>query len=917
MSTARAVVGIDLGTTHSSLAWAEVAAGGEPIVLPIPQWLAGRRRGERRLLPSVLYAPLDGELPQTAEAAAEGPWVVGEYARIRAQETTGRGITSAKSWLCHPGVDRLAPILPWGKVDEGAPRLSPVDASRSILEHLKRVLTDSARRVALDRALIVLTVPASFDPMARELTVQAATRAGLAVRLLEEPQAAFYEYLGQHRAELDALLARRGSLSVLVCDIGGGTTDLTLIDVTSDNGATNLSRSAVGRHLLLGGDNIDLALARLAEQQLGSELLDPERFGQLLLACREAKEALLGETPPSVFPIRLVAPGSALFGGTLAIDLVAEDVRALVLEGFFPRTARHELPDARRSALTAFGLPYERDAAVTRHVAQFLARHTPERLPDALLLNGGLFRSPLVRERLLEVLRGWGSRDVQLLSQPDPELSVCRGAVRYGLALAGFGPRISGGAAQGYYVAVDSAQREGSRQGLCVVPRGANEGERYVAGSRRFELVVGAPVRFELYASDTALHAPGALVALDAENFQPLPPVATTLPADGAGGPERLLVQLEGELSAVGTLELDLRVSGDSSSVGSAPAQRYSLAFDLRPGKGELAPRTSARPERRVLERKSAEDAVLRVFGPGNKSVTPREVKDLLRTLERLLGPRKGWDLEQSRELYDALLGDKSAGREARLRSPDHERLFWMLAGQCLRPGFGHALDRARIERLWPAFEPSVRHRELERNWQQFWIAWRRVAGGLGPAEQQRVRDVIDPVLAPAELKLKRPKSFRPLAVLEILALASSLERLEHARRAELGRWLIDRTWSDRDPELWTHIARIGARVPAYASVHYVLPGATVERWLTELLRERWDEVRTAAAAALSLARVTGDQVRDVSPALRAEVERALGKVGAPDEWRRAVTELVPVTHGERERLLGDDLPLGLTLVDD
>jgi hypothetical protein len=209
-----------------------------------------------------------------------------------------------------------------------------------------------------------------------------------------------------------------------------------------------------------------------------------------------------------------------------------------------------------------------------------------------------------------------------------------------------------------------------------------------------------------------------------------------------------------------------------------------------------------------------------------------------------------------------------------------------------------------------------VRHRELERNWQQFWIAWRRVVGGLGPVEQLRVRDVIDPLLAPAELKLKRPKSFRPLGVSEILALGSSLERLEHSRRSELGRWLIDKTWSDRDPELWTHIGRIGARVPAYASVHYVLPASVVERWLTELLRERWDEVRTAAASALSLARVTGDQVRDVSPALRAEVERALARAGAPEEWRRAVTEHVPVTHGERERLLGDDLPLGLSLVD-
>jgi molecular chaperone DnaK (HSP70) len=915
VSDARAVIGIDLGTTHSSLAWARVAAGAEPVQLAIAQWVAGRRRAEQGLLPSVLYAPPRGELPP--EEGDGAPWIVGEYARIRAQETTGRGVTSAKSWLCHVGVDRLAPILPWGKSDDAVTRISPVEASQRILEHLRRAFAMSDARVPLEEALVVLTVPASFDPMARELTVLAASRAGYSVRLLEEPQAAFYEYLSQHRAELDALLERRGSLRVLVCDIGGGTTDLTLIDATRAAGELGLSRSAVGRHLLLGGDNIDLALARFAEQKLGQSLLDPERFGQLLLACRAAKEALLADEAPESFPVRLLGSGSALLGNTLAVDLPAEAARAIALDGFFPQTARDELPEGRRSALSAFGLPYERDAAVTRHVAQFLARHTPERLPDAVLLNGGLFRSPLVRQRVLETLQSWGDGEVQLLSQPDPELSVSRGAVRYGLALAGFGPRIAGGAAQGYYVAVDGAQR-GARQGLCVVPRGAREGERYVVGNRRFELVVGSPVRFELYSSDTALHAPGALVALTGDTFDPLPPVAATLPAQGEGGSERLLVQLEGELSAVGTLELDLRVSSDQgASPTSAPARRFSLAFDLRPPEAELEPRAQSRAERRLSERKSAEDALVRVFGPGNKSVTPREVKDLLRTLERLLGPRKAWDLELSRGLFDALLGDKNTGREARLRSPDHERLFWMLAGQCLRPGFGHALDRARNERLWPAFEPGVRHRELERNWQQFWIAWRRIAGGLGPSEQLRVRDLLDPVLAPAELKLKRPKSFRPLALPEILALASSLERLEHGRRSELGRWLIDRTWSDRDPELWTHIGRIGARVPMYASVHYVLPAGVAERWLSELLRERWDEVRTAASSALSLARVTGDQVRDVSPTLRADVARAMSKVGAPEEWRRAVTELVPVTQGERERLLGDDLPLGLALVDE
>jgi hypothetical protein len=308
----------------------------------------------------------------------------------------------------------------------------------------------------------------------------------------------------------------------------------------------------------------------------------------------------------------------------------------------------------------------------------------------------------------------------------------------------------------------------------------------------------------------------------------------------------------------------------------------------------------------------AAEEAISRVLGKGRKDVAAREVKDLVRTLERALGPRKAWDLELNRKLADAVL----TGRKARLRSEDHERAFWMLAGYCLRPGFGHPLDGQRISQLWPTFAEGVQHRDSERAWQQFWIAWRRVAGGLDEAMQSRIRELLDTVLAPAELKLKKPKGFRPRAESELLELASHLERSEASQRAELGRWLVERTWSDRDPRLWTHIGRIGARVPTYASAHYALKGVVVERWIEQLLRERWSEVGTAAASAVSLGRVTGDLVRDVNPKLRGEIASALARVGAPEPWQRALLEHVPVTRAEREEQLGDDLPLGLRLVE-
>jgi len=922
LPTPRAVVGIDLGTSHTSLAFAPCAPGAPVTALPIQQWVEGRRRDERVLLPSVAYAPLSGELGvgEGTSQDAGASWVIGEWARVRSAETVGRGITSAKSWLCHPGVDRLGKILPWGSAAlPDAEKLSPVEVSRRILVEAAAAIAAHHPELERRQILMVLTVPASFDQTARQLTLMAAEQAGLSVRLLEEPQAAFYEYLAEHRDELDALVDARGRVRVLVVDVGGGTTDLSLIDVQRDAGDLALQRSAVGRHLLLGGDNMDLAVARLAEALIGGEPLDPGRLGQLRTAARAAKEALLARDAPPSHALRLLGAGAQLFANTVAVDLPRDEVRRSVLDGFFPLTPAGELPDARRSGFMTLGLPFERDPAITRHIAQFLQRHAGGSFPDAVLTNGGVMRSELVRERLLECLRGWGARDVLLLSAHQPELAVCRGAVRYGLTLSGHGARIEGGEARGYYVAIEG---EGSRQALCVLPRGAREGERHLLADRRFELALGRPARFELYAHDSALHAPGTRVQLDAE-YQPLPPLTTVPVIDGMASDASVRVQLEGELSAVGTVELDCRLAEAAPASGEAP-RRFRLAFDLGTREArrssEAAPPSRARPPREsqappgveAQRWASAEEALQRVYGKGRKDVGGREVKDLWRTLEQKLGARKEWHLELCRKLADVLL----ANAKARTRSEDHERVFWMLAGFSLRPGFGHARDAERTSALWTTFDAGISHKDAERSWQQFWIAWRRVAGGLSEAWQLHVRDNIDPALAPAELKLKKPKGLRLAAQDELLDLASHLEQLPTVRRAELGRWLLDRTWSDRDPRLWTHIGRIGARIPGHASAHYVVAPSVVERWIEPLLRERWSEVSSAAASAFAMSRVTGDETRDIALPLRTEVARALERVGAPEEWRRAVLEFVPFSHAEREALFADDLPLGLRLIE-
>jgi molecular chaperone DnaK (HSP70) len=905
-------VGIDLGTTHTVVAFSSGdATDSASQVLPIPQLVSAHELEALRLLPSFLYAPVAGE--SVADPFAELPWLVGRYARHRGQEVTERLIASAKSWLSHAGVARRGAILPWGAGAGDVPKISPVEASRRLLAHVKRSWDAAFPERPLSEQSVVLTVPASFDEVARELTLEAAELAGLRVRLLEEPQAAFYDLVAQRREAIEALLTpERPHAMVLVCDVGGGTTDLTLIEARRGaNDELKLERVAVGRHLLLGGDNIDLTLAQLCEQRmLEGERLDTLRFSRLLLACRAAKETLLGPGAPESVPIRVAGLGSALVGGTLSTELSRAQVEELVFGGFLPLVTRADPPLKPRAGLIAFGLPYERDPAISRHVVQFLQRHSATGV-DALLLNGGLFHALRAAERVREVVSEWSGREVRLLPYPDPDLAVARGAVAFSRSLEGHGLRIGGGTPRGFYVSVDE---RAARRALCVVPRGAREGERHAARAGGLWLRVGQPVQLELYTSDNAAsHQPGEIVVLD-DDFVPLPPVTAVFAQGDAGAAEQtdLEVALEGELSAIGTVELACVELHPSEG---RAARRFRLAFELRQaapasaGAGAKSlPPAPSRPPPRLGD---ALEAVRRVFGEGRADVKERESKDLPRELERLLGERRTWTLETNRMLFDAL----AEGRAARRRSEDHERVFWMLAGYCLRPGFGAPLDEQRVGQLVPLFDAAIAAAAKARGWQQFWIAWRRIVAGLREETQTRLLGLLEPFWAPAELKAKRSKSLKAAeASFEMLELMASLERVPPERRKQLGDWLIEHTFRDHDPRLWSALGRVGARVPGYASAHHVVSPAAVETWLTHLLSERWHEVPTAAATAAQLARVTNDRTRDISPATRAEVVRRLEAVSAPPDLLACVREFVPLVDSERAAWFGEELPPGLRL---
>ena len=890
------IVGIDLGTTHTVVAAADVDAGDIRIV-PIPQLVARGTSHARDLLPSVLYAPAESEA--LSDPFAEPPYVEGELARSRAAEIPGRAVLSAKSWLSHSGVDRTAAILPWGNDADIAdlPRISPVDASSRYLARVKRTLSEA--KISADA--VVLTMPASFDETARELTLQAATNAGLSVRLLEEPQAAFYDVMSRVGDDgLAALLDRTGGEArILVCDVGGGTTDLSLLRVTRDP-ELRIERVAVGRHLLLGGDNMDLALATRVEDRFGQKL-DAARFSQLVALSRSAKEILLGANPPESVPIRLLASGARLVGATLSGKITRADIDELIA-GFFPVISRSELAKkapARASAIVSFGLPYERDAAITRHVAAFIARHASENAPNALLLNGGVFQSPRLAARVAEQVEACVGTAPVIVENDAPSFAVARGAVAYGRALArrdrksARAPRlIEGGAARGYYVGLDPTHA------ICVLPRGAEEGTPYVTEGRVFALTIGKPARFDLYASEVAHDEAGAIVEIDPEKFARLPPLATRL--GDAGRTRELRVVLSAELTAVGTLEI-------FAVEKSQDPRRFRLSFHLRGTEHE--PVLSTRPPPASPKSAAVEDAkrmVREAFG----DKADRKVKDLLRDLEKRMGERPTWSIEAARALFDEL----APLHPARRASADHERVFWLLAGFCARPGFGAAGDEERARLFARLFAEKVVFADNPRVWQQFFIAMRRASGGIDEAAQIAMRDAFDPILAPPDAQRKRSKKWKPLSEDDLLETAASLERVPASRRAELGDWILERTWTNRDPRLWTAISKLGARAPSYASVHHVVATKTAEKWLDHLLREKWETLQTAELSAVRLARKTGDRARDIPEKLAEEVAKRLVAIDARPQSIRAVRELVITGDEDRAAFFGESLPPGLRL---
>ena len=611
--TPQFAIGIDLGTTHSALSYVNLKqSDGEKSVhgvLQVPQLSSPGTLEELPLLPSFVYlphadevAPGDLALPWVTEEA-EAPFVVGEMARSRGATTPIRLVSSAKSWLCHPGVDRRAAILPNDAPPEVA-RISPITAATRYLTHLRQAWDNAHPEAPFAQQEITVTIPASFDPSARELTMEAAQAAGYtSLTLLEEPQAALYSWIqtseGRWRKEV-----KPGDI-ILVVDVGGGTSDFSLIAVLERDGVLEPHRVAVGEHILLGGDNMDLALAHLVARKLAANgtQLDAWQMRALTYGCRSAKESLLADSGLDVAPIVVPSRGSKLIGGSIRTELTRAEVSTFILDGFFPQVEASSRPAVRtRAGLTQLGLPYAQDAAITRHLAAFLGRQVAATSelegfagrqaegasflhPTAVLFNGGVFKSDLLVQRIMATVNDWlyleGAEPARMLAGADLDLAVARGAAYYSYVRRGHGVRIRGGTASAFYVAIESAMpaipgMEPPIQALCVAPFGMEEGSELELPGQQFGLVVGEPVHFRFFASSTRRNDQigDLLDCWGLDELQELSEIQATLSAEGRSAGDVVQVKLHARVTEAGTLEL-LAVSPDG-------AERWKVEFDVR-----------------------------------------------------------------------------------------------------------------------------------------------------------------------------------------------------------------------------------------------------------------------------------------------------------------------------------------------
>jgi molecular chaperone DnaK (HSP70) len=890
-------VGIDLGTTNSAVAYIDPVEAAEsdfpPIhVLPIEQQIDATRTAALRTLPSFLYL--------------SEPPVVGAFARDQGALVPTKTVHSAKSWLSNSEADRTARILPWDSQEEGRV-LSPVEASTRYLAHLKENW-ERTKGSQLVSQHVVLTVPASFDEEARELTVQAARDAGIQeLTLLEEPAAAFYAWIAAHLARSNKELF--DGQVVLVCDVGGGTSDFTLVRVDREGDRVQFTRTTVGRHLLLGGDNLDLAISWLAESKLGRTLSLRQRSG-LRRQCSAAKESLLSDNGPAQVDITIAGAGSSLIGGALKTSITRDEILELALDGFLPPCAITDKPQQdKQSVFRELGLPYVSDPAITRHLAEFLQTASiPERGIDAILFNGGFFIPHVFRDRVRDVVEQWFGHKPLVFENQDLDLAVAIGAAYYSYARSsGSGVIVRGGLPRAYYLGLQDAESSALRA-VCLMPRGTEEGQEIKLEQPEIRLLANTPVAFRLYSSlSRADDAVGDLVSFEPNEDMTDPASDPRLHAPlravirfGKGGERQIPVSIGARLSEVGTLE--------AWAESKVSEHRWNLQFQLRKqaGASENTPAVAAVRSSAVVEpevQAAAEALIEQVFGKGSSGIPPEQ---LPARMEQALGlGRASWPLVTIRAFADKLLS-LSDGRR---KNAPHEVRWLNLTGFCLRPGFGFPGDDFRIEQARRIYASGLAFGNQVQNEVDWWIFCGRIAGGLNRNQQGDIFQRLSPVLLP---KQKKKQRLNQSLYREMWRTAASLELLPQQVKVQLGDALLALVKQGEMVEsaIWC-LSRLGARRLFAAPINLVISSSVVARWVETMLR--LPNTPALLEALAHMAQQTGDTARDLPPTTLELVRRACEASPKSAEYLHELAG--PDTDlSTSSRIFGEELPAGLVL---
>ncbi len=930
----RYIIGIDLGTTNSSMAFVDTKLPGLPIQLfQIPQLTAPGKIGRLPTLPSFCYWALEGEWPKGALSL---PWqkekelsdviVVGQFAKTQGARIPTRLIQSAKSWLCNAAVCRKDKILPL-EASDPSKRISPLEASTLYLAHLRDAWNEamcSAKTegpLELEEQEIILTVPASFDEIARALTVEAAKSIGCEhLTLIEEPQAAFYHWMAQHERGNSSRF--RAGEKILVCDVGGGTTDFSLIEIQKQGNELSFQRMAVGEHLLLGGDNMDAALAHLIESKLierGDTPLEPHQWTGLICQARAAKEALLAPQSKAKesFSVVLQGSGSSVVGGSLSISMSRKEVEQHLLEGFFSYSPLESAKKINRSrGVRTAGLPYEDDPSLIKHLARFLDQsgilnENEDQGIDYILFNGGTFTPPVFQEAIEHSLRTWFSKKaLTRLDSSSLEVAVAKGAAYYGKVRRMGGTAIKGGAARAYYLKIDTREKGGliSSKALTLLPRGAEDGASFQPETL-FSLRPGAPVSFQLYSSHTRLNdQQGDLIDIDPLELQPLPPIQTVLRFGKNGSDpfqvKTVPVRLGIALTPIGTVALWL--------TSTTTAHKWNLEFQIRSAEGEekfSQDKEKLEPTDETLASGSLEEAkklFSSVFCPSPALQSDKIMEQLELLIQK---PRREWSSSILRELFGALL-PLSPFRKI---SPMLEARFWNLAGFLLRPGAGYPLDDYRVKEMWKALLGELKISKSDECLIQMCIFVRRISAGLNKGQQMQVaNELIGHVLDKKTGRPQRAKKEGDYLFLEKVRTLASLERLDLPFKIKLAQGLLDLIAKGKaDKTLCWALGRLAARELLYASAAFVIPKETVEKFVESLLAAQKDiDHQLFLSMIKQIAKRSPHRELNLSPLVIKKIVHQIPQEGLEEILLKEAKK----SEKELEFIFGDSLPSGLFL---